>query len=131
MSTIGRYMTEAKYVVAPRDTLVKAKELMQLYQVRHLPVLDGPKVVGMVTLGDLYVMEAIVEADPDKTLVENAMSRELYIVGPDAPLSEVATEMARREVGSALVVENDRLAGIFTTTDACRVLGEVLKRQGA
>lgn len=124
--TIGASMTTAKYSVAPTDTLGKAKELMQLNAVRHLPVLDGGRVVGIVTLSDLYVMEAIVAADPDKTHVEDAMSKELYLVAPETPLAEVAREMAARGVGSAIVVENQRLVGIFTSTDACRVLGEVL-----
>jgi acetoin utilization protein AcuB len=129
MKTIDQYMTVARYTVAPGDTLVKAKEMMQASSVRHLPVLDGERVVGIVTLSDLFVMEAIVAADPDRTIVEEAMSKELYIVAPSEPLANVASEMARRSVGSAIVVDRGKLVGIFTSTDACRVLGEVLKQQ--
>src|SRR5262245_39233431 len=128
MITVGRYMTEVRHQLAPGDTLVKAKELMQANAIRHLPVLKDSKVVGMLTLGDLYVMEAIVAADPEKTTVESAMSRELYLVEPEQPLAEVAGEMALRHVGSALVLKNGELTGIFTTTDACRVLGEILTK---
>ena len=126
MTTIGRYMTPVKHWLGPKDTLVKAKEMMQLYAVRHLPVLDGERIAGIVTLSDLFVMEAVIAVDPDKTLVEEAMSKDLYLVEPSEPLANVAREMARRQVGSAIVVEDGRLAGIFTSTDACRVLGEIL-----
>jgi predicted transcriptional regulator len=126
MMTVGRAMTAAKHVLRKGDPLSKAKELMQMNAVRHLPVLEGDRVIGIITMSDLYVMEAVVAADPDKTLVDEAMSKELYIVKPEEPLANVALEMAKRQVGSALIVENGKLTGIFTTTDACRVLGETL-----
>lgn len=126
MTTIGRAMTAVKHTLQSGDVLSKAKELMQVNAVRHLPVLAGDRVVGIVTMSDLYVMEAVVAVDPEKTTVDEAMSKELYLVEPNEPLAKVASEMAARQVGSALVLENGKLAGIFTTTDACRVLGEVL-----
>lgn len=125
--TIGQHMTPAKYWVTPDDPISRAKEQMQAGGVRHLPVLEGDRVVGMLTLGDLWVMEAVAEVDPDETEVSSAMSREVYAVSRETPLADVAKEMWRRHIGSTLVLEDGKLVGLFTTTDACRVLGELLE----
>lgn len=119
-------MTAAKHKVAPSDPLSTARSLMEAHTIRHLPVVDGTKVVGMITMSDLFVMESTFGADPEKTLVSDAMSQDVYTVGPNEPLENVAREMARRYIGSAVVLEGERLTGVFTTTDACRVLAEVL-----
>jgi acetoin utilization protein AcuB len=46
----------------------------------------------------------------------------VYCVSPDAPLVEVAREMAEHKYGSAVVVEGPKVVGVFTTTDALRAL---------
>ena len=58
--------------------------------------------------------------------VEEAMNTSVYAVGPDAPLDEVAGEMAGHKYGSAVVLQNGKVVGIFTTVDACRALQELL-----
>lgn len=124
--TVGSCMTSPVHVLQPSSTLTEATETMHTHQVRHLPVVDDGRLVGIVTLSDLYAAEAILQANPDDTAVEQLMARELYAVGPDTPLAEVAGVMAERHLGSALVVENGRLVGLFTATDACRVLSRSL-----
>jgi acetoin utilization protein AcuB len=52
-----------------------------------------------------------------------------YMVDIHAPLDRVVHEMAARHVGSAIVLRNGKLAGIFTVTDACRILGNILVRR--
>ncbi|MCK6552030.1 CBS domain-containing protein [Myxococcota bacterium] len=125
--TIGQYMTPAAHFVAPSDSLVTAQSLMEAHVIRHLPVVDAGKVVGMVTMSDLYVMESTFAFDPEKTEVSSAMSAEVYTVEPGELLETVAAEMADRRIGSAVIIEGGELRGVFTTTDACRVLAEVLK----
>jgi acetoin utilization protein AcuB len=49
-----------------------------------------------------------------------------YAVSPNTPLDEVATTKAEQKYGSALVVQNEHIVGIFTTVDACRALAELL-----
>ena len=124
-------MTAPVHVVRPGDSLTVAREAMHAHGVRHLPVLDEQRLVGVVTLSDLYAAEAILQADPDATSVEQLMARELYAVPPETPLADVAEAMAERHVGSALVVEGETLVGLFTSTDACRALALVLKDDGA
>jgi CBS domain-containing protein len=129
--SVRDHMSPARHTVRESDPITTARELMQLHAIRHLPVLDEDgAVVGMLTLGDLYVVEAVAELDPDRTTVSSAMSRDVFTVGPDAPLAEVASTMAAEHIGSALILEEGRLLGVFTATDACRVLGEVLRRSG-
>ena len=126
-------MSLAQHTVRASDPLTVARELMQLHAIRHLPVLgDGERVVGMLSLGDLYAVEAVAEVDPDRTTVSEAMSEDPYVVDPATPLVEVAQVMADRHIGSALVLDREgALVGLFTTSDACRVLGEVLRRSAS
>jgi acetoin utilization protein AcuB len=127
--TIGEHMTPAAHFVGPEDSLVTAQSLMEAHTIRHLPVVDDGKVVGMVTMSDLYVMESTFSFDPEKTTVSSAMSAEVYTVEPSELLETVAAEMAERRIGSAVIIEGGTLCGVFTTTDACRVLAEVLKQR--
>ena len=54
------------------------------------------------------------------------MLPDTYLVEIDAPLARVASEMADRHIGSAIVVRRGKLAGILSVTDVCRVLAELL-----
>ncbi len=130
LTPIGDHMSKLKVQVRPTDTLAFAREQMLGASVRHLPVVEAGGLVGLVTMGDLFVMESVALADPESTEVRAAMARDLYCVSPETPLQEVAREMGLREVGSALVVDKEQLCGIFTATDACRVLGQLLAEPG-
>src|SRR5262249_46691997 len=88
----------------------------------HLPVLERGEIVGVLSQRDLYFMESIPGADIEKDKVSDAMTEDSYVVAPDTPLAEVAATMAERHVGSAVVVERARVIGIFTATDALRIL---------
>ena len=50
-----------------------------------------------------------------------------YVVDAGEALDKVVSSMAKQEIGSAVVTQEGKLAGILTTTDVCRVLGEVLR----
>jgi acetoin utilization protein AcuB len=56
--------------------------------------------------------------------VEDAISTELYKVATDTPLKEVLQTMAERGVGSCLVVDGAKLLGIYTSSDAVRMLAD-------
>ncbi len=95
---------------------------MRKHHIRHLPVLDGGKLVGVVSLGDLHLVETLAEVDPAKVRVEEAMSAEPYTVSPDTPVGDVAAEMAEHRYGCAIVVDEQKVVGVFTTVDALRAL---------
>jgi acetoin utilization protein AcuB len=106
--------------------LSTAHSMMRKWKIRHLPVLGGGKVVGLLSLRDLHLVETLKDVDPTKVSVEDAMSPDPYKVSPDADLRTVAVEMATRKIGSALVVRGSKVLGIFTTVDALRALYELL-----
>jgi acetoin utilization protein AcuB len=110
------------------DKLSKAVELMNKYTIRHLPVLENGKVIGMLSDRDVKLASGIAD-DVDDLLVIDVCHQHPYIVAPETPLSQVASTMADKHYGSAMVVSNGKLVGIFTATDACRVLADTLKHK--
>lgn len=124
---IRKYMTTAPHTVGIDQSLHQAHQMMREHSIRHLPVLDGGKLVGMLTQRDLAVIEGLKDVDPKKVNVEDAMSNEVFAVDPDALLDEVAAEMAEKKYGSAVVVQNHKVVGIFTTVDLAMALAELLR----
>ena len=124
--TIQKYMTTTPHSIGAEQTLAHAHEVLRENKIRHLPVLRGGALVGMITQRDLALVEALKDVDPRKVLVEDAMSTSLYTVAPDAPLDEVVAEMAEKKYGSAIVVQNHKVVGIFTTVDVCAAFAELL-----
>jgi acetoin utilization protein AcuB len=95
--------------------------------VRHLPVLDGGKLAGILSQRDLFFVETLRDVDPAKVPVEDAMTRDVYVVPPERPLGEVAAMMVERKYGCAVVVRGAKVVGIFTTNDALRVLAGIVQ----
>jgi acetoin utilization protein AcuB len=119
-------MSPCLHSIGKEQMLSTAHAMMRKWQIRHLPVLGGGKVVGLLSLRDLHLVETLKDVDPTRVPVEDAMSPDPYMVSPDADLRSVAVEMATRKIGSALVVRGGKVVGIFTTVDALRALFELL-----
>lgn len=124
--TIQKFMTTSPHSIGADQTLAHAHAVLREHRIRHLPVLSGGKLVGMVTDRDLNFVETLKDVDPTNVTVEDAMVRDVYEVSPDAPLDEVVREMAQHKYGSAVVMQNHKVVGIFTTVDVCRALGDLL-----
>lgn len=124
---LHKYMTSSPHTIGQEQNLVTALNHMMQYNIRHLPVLHGGKVVGLISDRDIQLVEALEGVDPNKVLVVDAMSMSPYTVDPDSPLDEVCDEMAEHKYGSAVVVQNGKVVGIFTTVDALKALSELLK----
>ena len=103
-----------------------AHRMMRENHIRHLPVLHGARIVGIVSDRDLNLIETLRDVDPKVVTVEDAMTPNPYIVQPDASLDEVVATMAEKKYGCAVVVQHDKVVGIFTTVDACRAFAELL-----
>ncbi len=125
--TIQKYMTTCPHSLGVDQPLAKAQALMSDCNIRHLPILDGGRLVGVLSDRDIQRVETLRDVDPHKTLVGDAMSLEPFSVAPTAPLDEVAAEMASKKFGSAVVMQNGKVVGVFTTTDALRALSELLQ----
>jgi acetoin utilization protein AcuB len=121
-------MTRSPHTVGTDQTLAHAHALLRQHKIRHLPVLRGGDLVGMLTERDLALVEALKDVDPSEVLVEEAMSSGAYAVAPDAPLDQVVSEMAAKKYGSAVVVQNNRVVGIFTNVDLCIAFVDLLRK---
>jgi acetoin utilization protein AcuB len=132
MPLISRYMSRQPWTIRRDATMSQAHRMMREHGIRHLPVLDGGALVGVVTERDLHLIETLPDADPDEVDVEDAMSVDVYAVGPGDPVDAVVERMASRKLGSAVVVDQrGAVEGIFTTVDALQVLADVLRRATA
>lgn len=128
MPSISRYMTLQPWTIERTASLADAHKLMREHQIRHLPVLDGGQLVGIVSLGDLHLLETIADFPLDTVKVEEAMTEHPFVVTSDIALDEVVEIMASKKYGSAIVMGHSGVEGIFTAIDACRALADALHR---
>lgn len=124
--TVRQWMSPAPVTVEPDDTLLSAQGLMRAHGIRHLPVLEGDRLVGIVSDGDIHLLETLSDVDPAVETVEEAMTDGPFTVGPEETVGGVARVMARRRYGCVVVVESGTVVGIFTTVDALRCLADLL-----
>ncbi len=124
---IQKFMTTVPICINRTDTVAAAHKVMRDHDIRHLPVVDGETLVGIVTQRDLHLIETLKDVDATKVTVDDAMTTNPYTVHPDAELDEVVAEMAEQKYGSAVVVQNHKVVGVFTTVDAMRAFSELLK----
>lgn len=123
---VKHWMTPALHSIGKDQPLGIAHQLMKEHQLRHLPVLDHGKLVGVISERDLYYLESIAGVDVAVEPVEEGMSQDVYSTSPESSLQEVVLEMANQKYGCAVVVERGKAVGIFTTTDALRLLATLL-----
>lgn len=124
---IERYMTESPHTIGRDQTLAAAHRVMREHGIRHLPVLEGGKLVGIVSQRDLHLLETLDDVDPEQVEVSEAMTQDVYAVGPRTALKAVVSEMAEHKYGAAVIMEQGRVSGVFTTVDALRALAELLE----
>ena len=126
---IHEYMTPSPLTIGADQMLSQAHLMMREHGIRHLPVLVGGKLEGIVSDRDLALVETLRDVDPAMVTVEEAMSRIVYTVSPETPLDEVAAHMAEHKLGSAIVLRGGKLAGVFTAVDGLRALADVLHQR--
>ena len=125
--SIQKYMTTAPHSIGSDQTVATATLMMHEHRIRHLPVLRGGHLLGMLTDRDIKLIETFRDVDPAQVSVEEAMTEQPYSVSPDAPLDEVVETMAAHKYGSAVIMQNQKVVGIFTTVDACQALAQLLR----
>jgi len=125
--SVQKYMTASPHSVGVDQTLAMAHEVMRARGIRHLPVLDGGKLVGVVSDRDLHMIESLSGVDVHKVTVAEAMSTSVYAVEPETALDAVASTMAAHKYGCAVVIQNQKVVGIFTTVDLCHTLVALLQ----
>jgi len=128
--TVASVMTPFPWVVEKSEPLARVKEVMIRRHFRHVPVVEDGTLIGVVTDRDIHIAEGST-ADPvarENLCVIDAVMRDAYVVGIHEPIDVVLDEMASRHIGFALVVKDDRLAGIVTASDACTRFADFLRR---
>jgi len=123
---VGEIMTPSPHTIGRGQSVAVAKQRMEELGIRHLPVLDGGQLVGMVSERDLALVVASSGSPAEEITVEDAMTPEPYAVVPETPLHDVVQQMAARKYGAAIVTEGRNVTGVFTTTDALFLLRDLL-----
>ncbi len=124
-------MTAFPHSLDVNASLRQARDMMLEHDIRHVPVKDGNKLVGVITDRDLRraLDPGLAPPPKDELVVEDVMVRNLFVVDLNERLDDVLLELADEDNGCVIVVKGGRLAGIFTATDACRVFGEHLRSE--
>ena len=125
---IKSVMTPFPYSIAPTATIEEARAMMSDHGIHHLPVCEQHHVVGVVS--ERGMRTALALRNPTTTTVADVQATEPLLVDLEQPLDQVVEEMAVRKVGAAIVMRNEKLAGILTTTDVCRLYADLLRELG-
>jgi acetoin utilization protein AcuB len=123
---IQKYMTPMPHTIGLDQPIQKALDLMREHRIRHLPVQEGGRLVGILSDRDIKLAASF--AGQETLTCEDVMTPDPYTVLPEADLQAVASEMAEHKYGCAIIHQpNGKVTGIFTEVDALRVLTDVLR----
>ncbi len=131
---VSKIMTKNIITLNSKDELDKAERLFRKHNIRHIPVVEGDKILGMLSLTDLLRISFADGVYEDETNVETivynmftvpqVMAKNLKSVSADTTIKEVAEILTKNEFHALPVVEGDSLVGIVTTTDLIKYLLE-------
>jgi CBS domain-containing protein len=113
-------MTKEVVTLQPGDTLGQAREILLTKHIHHLPVLDGKKLVGMITSWDIFKLGKSAE-DYAAMLVSDVMTKKIATLDPGQHIG-AAAEVLLEHLFHAIPIVNDagELLGIVTSTDIIR-----------
>jgi nucleotide-binding universal stress UspA family protein len=117
-NSVARWMTQRVLTATPSEKLTAACARMQQHRIRSLPVVEGNKVVGMISDRDIRTNLSNLES----VEVANAMNDKLISVTPDTSVWEAARLLRERKVGALPVLEKERLVGIISSSDLLEAL---------
>ncbi len=129
---VASIMTKDVIVLSPNDDLEKAELLFKEHKIRHIPVVSGDAIIGMLSYTDLLRIsfaDAIGEEETEiDTTVYNmftiaqVMAKNLISVSSASTIKEVAEILSKKEFHALPVVDDNKLVGIVTTTDLINYL---------
>lgn len=135
---VSDIMTREVSTVFEEDNLERVIALLKPYRFRHVPVVDGKRVVGILSQRDLLQLTsqgldktAVARTREarlvEQTFVRDVMNQKVVTIRPDASLAEAARLMSEQRVGALPVVdEKEALVGIVSESDLLRVLAQAL-----
>jgi len=129
---VSSIMTTNLITLNVKDGLDEAEHLFKKYKIRHIPVIEKDKIIGMLSLNDILRIsfadgayreeENISSSIYEMFTIRQLMIGNLETVSPDTTIKEVAELLVKREFHSLPVVENGTLKGMVTTTDLIKYL---------
>ena len=129
---VSTIMTKNVIKLHLADDLTKAEKLFKHNKIRHIPVVDGNKIVGMLSYTDLLRISFADAVDDNDTIVdasvynlftvEQVMAKKLVTISPDTTIRETAEILSTKEFHALPVCMGDLLVGIVTTTDLIKYL---------
>ncbi len=137
MLTVADLMTSPVKSLLKVDSLLDARNLMKMQNIRHIPVTDAHEnFEGLITNRDLlsYTISSLAEIDTqeqegiDKEIMTyEIMKKDVLTVAPDMPLKEAASILHKHKYGCLPVVENRKLIGIVTEADFLKLTIKLLE----
>lgn len=134
--TVEDRMTRKVLTLRPEQTLREALSLQQRHRIRHVPVVEGERVVGILTDRDIKratpsLLSGVDQHQYDRVLnetpVSHVMTRNPFTVTPSTPLKDALKVLIDRKFGALPVTEGERLVGIITDIDLLRAFHEMLE----
>ena len=122
-------MMGSPVTLKPEDSLSLASDVIALGRIRHIPVVDDGRLVGIVTERDLIGAAAsqifgLKQKNKSALLksvqIKEVMKRRVLTAAPDTPIKEIAQLMADKKIGCVPIVSAGALVGLVTTTDLLR-----------
>ena len=125
---VDEFTTPDPITVNEDTTIDDLRHLMEQHGIRHLPVVRGDTVVGVISDRDVRLVLGLTGAEKLQVRAADIMAADPLVVSSSAPLDEVAYAMSEKKVGSVIVNdEGGQFLGIFTVTDALNALIEIVR----
>ncbi|MFD2541855.1 CBS domain-containing protein [Lacinutrix gracilariae] len=131
---VSAIMTKDVITLNHSDNLEIAEKLFKKNNIRHIPVVNGEKIIGILSYTDLLRISFADAIDEDEKevdtvvynmfTIEQVMAKNIIHVSSDTTIKEVAEILAKKEFHALPVVDNNALVGIVTTTDLINYLIE-------
>lgn len=127
---VSQIMAKAVIVVNPTKRISEVNQMFNEYGIRHIPVVEGTKLVGVISKNDvLKIGYTTTESHPDALNaiydsyeLKNIMVSNPVTVTADTNIKEVAEILSEQSFHSLPVVENEEIVGMVTTTDLVKYL---------
>ncbi|MGK0248330.1 MAG: CBS domain-containing protein [Oleispira sp.] len=131
MPSLTEVMTPFPQQVEESTSINDAIQLMAEKAFHHLPVVFEHNVVGLLSTADIKLAQMPGHSTTEFTelTVGDICRRRIYVVDLHVRLDEVLDQMAAEAWDAAVVLREGRLAGIFTSHDACRIFSRWLKKE--
>lgn len=132
---VGKWMRSNPLTISPEESLAEARALLDLHRIRHLPVVERQKLVGIITARD--ISQASIPGPPGQSTpetvallrivrVRDVMARGVITTTPESTIGEAAMLLVSHKIGGLPVLEKECLVGIITETDVLEALAEII-----